>query len=275
MLRRFAPGLFVLVLPMLAGLDGVPARAQTAPEKPEPIKFLDTTVQPLAGTYLVLTNANVRAEPRTKGKRLGRRDKGDRVTVVGRAKGPWLAIRDDDGKDAGFIYQPSLMPVIDGSIDKTLSGSLTGSGKAACRYEIRFEGKSQAQGQAFEFADYDIGWNCSIGGSLMPFHTPMFLTEGPYRGKAKSIHQITIDILDLTLGVENVLSTHMLWDRDKGVVTFDSITIKQYGRNPNPAEAPAAELPMALQAAVQIAASAWNTQLWRAVASSTKETEDD
>lgn len=256
-------------LAVCAACLSAPAAAQMAKPAPKTVPFLKTEVFPVEGTYLVLQDANVRQQPATKGRRIGRRAKGERVRVVGRAKGPWLAIRGDDGKDIGFIFRSTLMPVVDGSLDSPLSGKLTAPASKPCSYLIHFEGKSPAEGQAFEFCDYEIHWTCDLGGRRVSFRTPMFLTEGPYRGKTKRIHQITIDILDLSDSLEDVLSTHTLWNRTRDEITFDSITVKQFGRKPGQARADAKTLDQALRGAVGIAASAWNDPLWAALAQRT------
>ena len=95
----------------------------------------------------------------------------------------------------------------------------------------------------------------------------MFLTEGPYSGTSKRDHQITIDIMDLADSPENVLSTHTLWDRDKGMVRFDTMTVTQFTRKPGIKDLTAETLSEALQAAIRIAVSAWNKPLWAAIAS--------
>ena len=243
-----------------------PTLAQSVKTQTKTISFLKTQVYPIDGTYLVLQDANVRIRPAIKGQRVGRRSRGERVRVVGRAKGPWLAIRSDDGKDIGFIYRSTLMPVIDGALETTIEGRLPVSTARQCHYELRFEGKTPAEGQAFEFADYGIKWACNISGQQITFYTPMFLTEGPYRGTSKRDHQITIDIIDLSDNLEDVLSTHTLWDRDKAVVRFDSITVKKFAGKPKVLKTDAGTLSEALQAAVHIAASTWNDALWTAIA---------
>ena len=243
------------------------ALAQTAKSKPKTIPFLKTQVIPTNGTYIVLQDANVRVLPATKGRRIGRRARGDRVQVVGRAKGAWLAIRGGDGKDIGFIYRSTLMPIIDGALETTIEGRFSISASENCLYKLSFEGKTPAEGQPFEFADYDVKWNCDIAGQQVSFRTPMFLTEGPHRGKSKRDHQITIDIMDLADSPENVLSTHTLWHRDEGMVRFDTITVKQFARKPKVKELTAETLSEALQAAIRIAVSAWNKPLWAAIAS--------
>ncbi|MDP6897050.1 MAG: hypothetical protein QF510_08730, partial [Rhodospirillales bacterium] len=92
------------------------------------------------------------------------------------------------------------------------------------------------------------------------------LTEGPFSGTFKPDHQITIDIMGLADNMENVLSTHTLWDRDKAVVRFDAVTIKKFGDKPKVSETNVRTLSEALHAAVQISASAWNDSLWTAIA---------
>ena len=243
-----------------------PTLAQTAEPKHKTIPFLKTQVYPLDGTYLVLQDANVRIRPATNGRRVGRRVRGERVRVVGRAKGHWLAIRGDNGKDIGFIYHSTLMPVIDGMLEKAIEGRLPVSASRQCHYDLRFDGKTPAEGQPFEFADYGVKWTCDIAGRQVIFHTPMFLTEGPYSGTFKRDHQITIDIMDLSDNLENVLSTHTLWDRDKAVVRFDAVTVKKFADKPKVSETNARTLSEALHAAVQISASAWNGSLWTAIA---------
>ncbi len=244
----------------------LPTLAQTAKSKEKTIPFLKIQVYPVDGTYLVLKDANVRIRPATKGRRIGRRARGERVRVVGRAKGPWLAIRGEDGEDIGFIYSSTLMPVIDGTLKKTIKGQLPVSASRKCNYDVRFEGKTPAEGQAFEFADYEVKWTCEIAGRQVIFRTPMFLTEGPYRGTSERNHQITIDIMDLSGSLESVLSTHTLWNRDKAVVRFDALTVKRFASNTKVPETTARTLPEALQAAVNIAASTWNDALWTAIA---------
>ncbi|HBC06684.1 MAG TPA: hypothetical protein DC046_03775, partial [Rhodospirillaceae bacterium] len=76
---------------VLAVFAAFGAAAQDKPEK----TFLGQTVTPLAGTYVVTKDLNVRGEPDTNGAKVGSFREGDRVTVVGKAKGSWLAVRAD------------------------------------------------------------------------------------------------------------------------------------------------------------------------------------
>ena len=250
-----------------------PASGQDKIEK-ETFLFLSTRVMPTSGNYLVIKDANVRDRPTTRGRRVGRRARGERVIVVGRAKGPWLAIRNEDGEDIGFIYKKTLIPIINGALKNTLEGRLHIAGSKACQYLVKFEDKSSAEGQVFKFSDYSINWFCKIAGQSLKFNTPMFLTEGAYRETSQSIHQITIDTLGLSESMERVLSTHILWDRQKQNVKFDSITVKKFGQKPNLNNVRAETVSDALHAAVRIAASVWNNFFWAVIGKSQPRTED-
>ena len=241
------------------------ACSQSKSTSTQTISFLDTKIFPMKGTYVVLKDANVRNQPATKGRKVSRRSRGDRVRVVGRAKGHWLAIRGRDGKDIGFIYRSILMPLIDGTLKNQLNGKLNLPNARNCDYIVRFDGKTPAEGQFFEFADYLIKWECRLKNGLFAFNTPMFLTEGPYRGNSKRIHQITIDILGLAESMENVFSTHVLWDRENAQVTFDSITLKEFSRVPSVKKLNARNMSEALHGTIKIAASAWNGPLWKTI----------
>ena len=85
------------------------AMAAGAPLRAQEIEGVD--IEPHSGTYLVLKDANVRARPETRSKKIGRFDAGDKVEATGRVKGPWLAVMTND-KTLGFVYGPILMPII-------------------------------------------------------------------------------------------------------------------------------------------------------------------
>jgi len=157
------------------------------------------------------------------------------------------------------------MPLVDGTLRTPLVGKVSLKHKRNCDYTVRFEGKSPAEGQVFEFADYRIKWNCVLDSGPFTFNTPMFLTEGPYRGTSKRIHQITIDILGLAESIESVFSTHALWDRDSAQVTFDSMTLQRLSRVPEVTKVQAKSISDALHGAIKIAASAWNGPLWTSI----------
>ncbi|MCH7937086.1 MAG: SH3 domain-containing protein [Proteobacteria bacterium] len=248
----------VLLMALAAG----PALAVEKKPPPKPMTFMGVKVKPLQGQYLVLRDVNIRARPKTKSKRVGSFKAGKRINVVGRAAGAWVAVR-EGGKDLGFVYDQILLPLIDGTLEKDIEGKASVKGGVACQYRIRFEGKSQVEGQVFEIADYDVYWDCLDGKRKVKFRTPMFITEAPYQLGTKRIFQISIDVLDIEGGYDDIFSTTLLYDKDKNSVAFDSVSIEKFGQTPATKEIPAKTVPQALVAAVRISLSAWNKSAWR------------
>ena len=247
---------------LLVALTAGPALAQEKKTPPKPMIFMGVKVKPLQGQFLVLRDVNIRARPKTKSKKIGSFKAGKRINVVARAAGAWVAVR-EGGKDLGFVYDQVLLPLIDGTLEKDLEGKASVKGGASCQYRIRFEGKSQVEGQVFEIADYDVYWDCLDGKRKVKFRTPMFITEAPYQLGTKRIFQISIDVLDIEGGYDDIFSTTLLYDKDKNRVVFDSVSIKKFGRIPATKEIPAKTVPQALRAAVTITLETWNKSAWR------------
>lgn len=239
---------------------GTPGKALAAEKKPT--VFLGVKVKPHHGTYLVLKDVNVRAKPKTKSKRIGSFKTGQRIKVVGRAAGAWVAVR-KDGKDYGFVYDQVLLPLIDGTLFKNLEGKASVKDGVNCDFTIQFEGRSPVEGQVFEIADYDILWDCDWANRKVKFRTPMFITEAPYQMGQKRIYQINIDILDLEGGYDEIFSTIFLYDQDKELVSFDGVSIEKYGQPPKPKEAPAGSVAEALMASAKMGLTAWNKAAWK------------
>ena len=255
----------VVLLAILA--VALPAPGWTAskksnkPDQKPKMTFMGVTVTPHSGLYLVLRDVNVRDKPKTESNKVRSLKAGRRIRVVAKAAGVWVAVR-EGGKDLGFVFGQFLMPVIEGKLDKDLKGKAAVPGGAACTYSIHFEGKSPVEGQLFEIADYDVLWDCRRGGGKIKFRTPMFITEAPFQMGSKRIYQISIDILDLEGGYEEVFSTTVLYDEDNAKITFDSISNKKFGQPPKTKEAPAKSVTEALTGAAGIALSAWNESAW-------------
>jgi len=252
--RRLLPIVIVLL-----SLSVASVMAQTA--APDKFQFRGAEVKRLVGTYLVTKDVNVRAKPMTGSKRVGRYKRGDRIQVVGRAKGAWVAVR-EDGKDFGFVYEPILMPLIDGTLTDDLSGHLKAKESPACDYRIHFAGRSPAQGTMFDIADYEVTWECAADGRKLKFYTPMFMTEGPYQVSKKPVYQITIDFLGLDSESEEIFSSTVLYNKEKGQIIFDSVNMNKYGRKPTVKEWKVKTAPDALNAAVRIVYGAWGNSLW-------------
>ena len=232
-------------------------------------KVLGTPVEPFKGNYVVLKDVNVRAKPLTRSKRVGRLKAGRRVKAVGRVKGPWLAVRTDDNI-LGFVFKPILMPVIDGALSKAIKGEIVIGSGWICNYTIEFLGKTEAKDLPFEFADFEVSWRCKKNGKPLKFYTPMFLSEGPYQGTQRPVHQITVDILELESGLEEVFSTHLLWDRGKGDVLFDSVNIKKLVLVQKSEALSADNMAAAFNSALHLAASSWGQEVWSALTRKSK-----
>ena len=224
-------------------------------------KILGIRVEPFSGVYMVLKDVNVRAKPLTGSKRVGRLKAGRRVNAVGRVKGPWLAVRTDNNV-LGFIFKPILMPIIDGALSQPLKGEIALGGGRVCNYVIEFLGKTEAKNLRFEFADFEVRWRCKTSGKAKTFYTPMFLSEGPHQGTQRPVHQITIDVLDMESGLEEVFSTHLLWDRDEGEVRFDSVSNKKFLSPEKLVARPVNNMAAALNGALHLAASSWTRDVW-------------
>ena len=262
---------FALFVSLALAFLAVTAPENAAAAEKKTVMFRGVKIKPQVGTYIVLRDVRIRAKPKTKSKKLGIFKAGRRIHVVGKAASAWVAVR-EKGKDVGFVYDQVLLPLIDGALDKDLTGRASVKGKGGgkdggkdgpdCLYRIRFEGKSAVEGQVFEIADYDVLWDCRIGSRKVKFRTPMFITEAPFQMGPKRIFQISIDILDLDRGYDEIFSTIILFNQDKDRIAFDGVSIEKYGRIPPTREAPAQTVAEALEAAVKMALGAWNKAAW-------------
>jgi len=210
----------------------------------------------------VTRDVNIRAKPLTKGRRLGQLKKSQRIQTVGKAPGAWVAVRDGD-TDVGFVYAPILVAVINGELDAPVTGKARKSGHPECDYSIYFAGKSEAEGQYFKIADYEVHWKCQNSEGPREFMTPMFMTEGPYKSGKKTIHQITIDIVDTYGNLDEVVSTTTFYDPDKTTLSFDGISVKRFSSKPDVLEVFVETIPKALEGTVNMTYEAWTKPIWK------------
>lgn len=236
------------------------AAARPVAAEPANIKFKGQPVTPDAGFYVATQDAPVRDKPDTNAKRIGGFDVGDRILVVGKAQGSWLAVR-KNGKDFGFVYGPVLMPLLDNVPKYPLSGR-TAIANGECDWRIIHEGETPIEGQLFNSLDYRARLDCRRGGGTVGFDAPMFITEGPYNGGTNPVHQIGLDVLELGQDYERVFSTNMLYDRDKNEVRFDGLSVDKYRVKKEPAPIAAKNVAEALTAAIAIALQAWSADFW-------------
>ena len=227
--------------------------------------FLGVPVTPASGTYVILQDINVRAEPATKSNKVANLKTGDRVEAAGRVTGGWIAVRKGDN-DLGFVYAPAMMPLIDGALSEDITGNIVVDKDIKCGYTVRFEAKNLIEGEDYEIADYDVAYACQVGAKKVEFLASMFMSEAPYQLSQNAVFQINVDVLDINHSFDNVFSTVLLYDRDKERVAIDSVTIEDYRGAPAVKEKPAKTVAEALRVAVELALGAWSRKAWTALA---------
>jgi len=248
----------IVIAIMSVGAMGAPICAQETGT----FEFMGVEVKHHTQDYIVTTDANVRAKPLTKSKKVGKLKKRQRVKVIGKAPGAWVAIR-LDGKDLGFVYEPILIGVLDGTLEEPLVGTVKKTGHPDCQYTITYQGKSEAEGQLFEIADYEVHWRCQRDGTVGEFSTPMFMTEGPYKKSKKPSYQVTVDIVDPEGDLDEVISTTVFYDRNNSTISFDGVSEKRFAGKPDVLEVFVRSLPSALRAGVEMSYQAWSEPLWK------------
>jgi hypothetical protein len=251
------------ILPAVAvALLAVEASAQTA----DPKTFKGAPVEPLSGTFMATQDVIVRAAPRAKADRAASLKRGERVTVVGRtpatkAEGAWLAV-EREGKALGFVFGQMMMPLVDGTLEKELSGRVEVGRGIACAYTIRFEGKTKVEEEEVETSDYDVTSRCETKGRKFAFSAPMFMTETPNQPGIKGAFQINIDLLEITDDPDQALSTVLFYQRDDSQVVLDAVAPPEFRGEPTVTKKPAKDVPTALKGAVEIAFPAWGGKVW-------------
>ena len=225
--------------------------------------FLGIEVTAIDGTYLVTKGANVRTEPKTEAEKLGTLKVGEAVKVVGRAKGGagWMAIQ-QDGKDYGFVYAPVLLPMIDGTLTESISGRVLIEEHAPCGYTFDFRGKNTVEGEDYVFSDYEIVYRCNDKGKPFSIIAPMFMTEVPYQLTHKPVFQISIDLMEVENGYDEIFSTTFDYLPEEKKVVYAGVSIKEGGRTPKVIERSVNSIAEALSAAVEIAPDAWAAKVW-------------
>jgi len=232
------------------------------------MSFMGTTVTPAPGRYLVETDANVRAEPKTEGKRIAGLKAGNTVQVVGRVgKTAWMAVA-KDGKPLGFVYGTVLSPVIDGELTEDVTGELRLGAKHRCGYRVHFIGKvsgdADTHSDNFRAADYEANIVCERDSVRIRFPAQMFMTEVPFDGSNKRrVFQINVDLLEGVHALQDVFSTILMFDLDKGEVDFDSTSDETYTRSAGAMMSlPSTDVARALASALEIAMTHWSNKAW-------------
>lgn len=230
------------------------------------------SIVPSHPLYFVARDAFVRELPDNNAARIGQVMKGQRLTVAGKVlipkwKGPnWLALKRPDGK-IGYVFGAALVPMIDGTLGAPLEGKVSSAGRPDCRYSIVFEGRTQISGETQQTADYDVTFECAGKNSAAPltFNAGMFITELPFDEK-RAAFQINIDLWDMRVSGEDVLSVTALYDPDAKRVSFDRVNDDKLGSGKGIAPESADDVPAALVAAIKIAHQVWQVRAWETLA---------
>lgn len=243
-----------------------------AEAKAAEMEFMGEAITPMLGQFLVEKDVNVRAKPKTRAKRLGGLKAGELVDVVGHAgKTAWLAVA-KDGKPIGFVYGTVLSPVIDGEIKDDVTGELTVGDGHRCGFRIHFIGKQAGENAGIRTSDYDVGIVCERAGVRTRFPAQMFMTEVPFDGSSKrQVFQINIDLLDNVHALQDIFSTILMFDLDKGEVRLDSMSEKSYRREEGGLKSlPATSVARALHSCMEIAFSSWSDKAWQDIFDNTR-----
>jgi hypothetical protein len=247
-------------------LPGVEARphqqiAQTKKKKPSR-KAKPVTIVPENAPYVILHDINVRGGPDTKSKRIGRIKRGTLIQSAGRARGTgWIQVRTDKDQ-LGFVSSKMAAPLIDGVLKSNIEGHAAGPGKLACSYTIEFEGKSRIAKELQRTADYAVPFECTSDNVPLNFTATMFLTELPYKESGPAIYQINVDLRDMPLEGEDVLTVISLYSPKKAQTNFDTVNDKTFASGAKFVPKSTARLDAALKAAVEIAHAAWGQATW-------------
>lgn len=231
--------------------------------------FKDVDLEGLKGPHLVTnTTVNVRQSPENTGKKIGQLAKRDRVDVIGRVKNSqWFGVR-KDGKDLGFVYAPSLTPLIDASLTAPLTGkvSLSENDKPDCTYEITYAGRAEEDQIVFISSDYLAAFKCQQGFDVFSFNAMMFMSEVPVDLGNEPIYQITLNLPEIATGYEEFLSATALYNVTKKEVTMDSVSLETLSAKDFKKRKNAKNVPQALHGALELQLNAFSKKAWKIIA---------
>ena len=252
--------IFIGFLLAVASLTSIDCRAADLPA--------GMTLQPVQQRYYVIKDAFMREAPDTSAARVGGVTKGQEVSVTGRAvyaksKGnslPWLQIKRTNGS-IGYVFGDALVPMIDGTLPAPLEGKLEASGHPDCRYIVSIESKNPVPDEAQQTADYNVAMACKLKDGEIAFGAGMFITEMPYQ-KEKELYQINVDLWDMPITDEDILSVTALYDPNANKVSFDRVNDPNFAKGAGIAPMNAQSVPAALAGALAIAHKAWQPAVW-------------
>ncbi len=252
-------GAVVIVLAGLAAETGSAQQADTGK-----FSHRGVTLDRASGLYYVTQDVQARETPDNNGKRREPVDEGAKVRAFGRS-GSWLAVRDEEGRDIGFLPSNLLYALFDGALESDLTGELALAGGRKCSYTVRYTGSSPIEGEPFATSDYDVIWRCTIGDAVREFAAFAFVTLAAEGGRKDPVYQLTMDIWEIAGEAQDqVFSTTMMYDQGRARVSFDSVSIASFA-DKAPAPQAARTVPEVLRKGLEIAVSSWNDDAWKAI----------
>jgi hypothetical protein len=243
------------------------------------------SLAPTSPLYFATADTVVRDLPNSDARRLGQIDKGQHVSVTGKVVtsdtasadtgSNWLAVKRPGGA-VGYARAATLVAMIDGTLKTPLAGKLSAPDRPDCRYAVSFEGHSPVADAIQQTADYNIAFECDSKGSDTPlaFNAGMFITELPFDAQ-RAVYQINIDLWDMRVNDEDVLSVTSLYDPAAQQVSFDHVTDDKLGDGTGVGPESAADVPAALAAAIRIAHKVWQDGAWQQLSQLPKPGPDD
>jgi hypothetical protein len=253
-LQPFA-GTFIAVreAPVLEAPDGPPSA---------PSSMGEAKSKAAAGKEKAKEAEKAKAAARPGAKKVADLAKGDLVEAFGKA-GAWVAI-EKGGAKLGFVAAAALVPVLDGTLAKDISG-WTSSGGFGCRYAIRFEGRTEVEIGSGRIADYSASFECGRGATRIAFEAPMFMSEIPHQGGPKPIYQIAFDVLGVSPDPDQAFSTILFYDSDKGEVALETAWPADWLVKTKPSPRRAGDVAAAIAAAAELTLAAWGPKPWEAL----------
>ncbi|WP_206201894.1 SH3 domain-containing protein [Terasakiella sp. SH-1] len=231
--------------------------------------FQGISLEGHTGPFLVTKkHVNVRATPGNKGKKLSKLAKRDIVTVLGRAKGTqWLAVS-RQGDELGFVYAPSLTPMIDASFTAPLFGTidLSENQKPVCDFKVTHEGRDVEEEIIFVSSDYLASFDCKHKSDTFKFDAMMFMSEVPHDLGNKPIFQITLNLTEIATGYEEFLSATSLFDLMKQKVVMDAVSLKEFKEQDLRQSKDALNPKEAIEAALNLQLDSFNMRAWHTIA---------
>jgi hypothetical protein len=93
----------------------------------------------------------------------------------------------------------------------------------------------------------------------------MFMSEVPFNLTREPVFQISVDLMEVENGYDEIFSTIFDYRLKDEKVVFVGISLKALAKIPKEKERPANSVTEALKAAVEIAPGTWGEEAWKQI----------